>query len=103
MHKYFQTITDTNYNSSWKPKGLSAESIELFSTSDNSLTPLMDYHNYNIRVKFNGSILRQPKVTYTHGKSVNTYILYELGASSSHINDPSHIQKKLFVWCTCFN
>ena len=103
VHKYFQTITDTNYISSWKPKGLSAESIELFPTSDNSLTPLMDYHNYNIRVKFNGSILRQPKVTYTHGKSVNTYILYELGASSSHINDPSHIHKKLFVWCTCFN
>ena len=87
MHKYFQTITDTNYNSSWKPKGLSAESIELFPTSDNSLTPLMDYHNYNIRVKFNGSILRQPKVTYTHGKSVNICIAYELIGSSSHSDD----------------
>ena len=42
-----------------------------------------------MRVKFNGSILRQPKVTYTHGKVVNIYIVYELGASSSHINDPT--------------
>ena len=103
VYKCFQTIATTNYISSWKSKGLSAESIKPFPTSDNSLTPLIDYYNYNIRVKFNGSILRQPKVTYTHGKSVNTYILYELGASSSHINDPSHIHKKLFVWCTCFN
>ena len=28
-------------------------------------------------------------MSYTHGKVVNTYIVYELGASSSHINDPT--------------
>ena len=28
------------------------------------------------------------KVTYNHGKSVNIYIVYDLGASNSHINDP---------------
>ena len=60
VYKYFKTITNTNYISSWKSKGLSAESIKPFPTSDNSLTPLIDYYNYNIRVKFNGSILRQP-------------------------------------------
>ena len=89
VYKYFQTTTTTSYISSWKSKGLSAESIKPFPTSDNSLTPLIDYYNYNIRVKFNGSILRQPKVTYTHGKIVNIYIVYELGASSSHVNDPT--------------
>ena len=88
VYKYFQTITTTNYISSWKSKGLSAESIKPFPTSDNSLTPLIDYYNYNIRVKFNGSILRQPKVTYTHGKLVNIYIFYELVGSSSHSDDP---------------
>ena len=60
VYKYFKTITNTNYISSWKSKGLSAESIKPFPTSDNSLTPLIDYYNYNIRVKFNRSILRQP-------------------------------------------
>ena len=29
------------------------------------------------------------KNSYTHGKIVNIYIVYELGASSSHINDPT--------------
>ena len=50
---------------------MSNESIKIFPTSDNSLTPLIDYYGYYIRLKFNGSILRQPKVSYTHGKIVN--------------------------------
>ena len=58
MYRYFKMITNTNYISSWKSKGLSAESIKPFPTSDNSLTPLIDYYSYNIRVKVNGSILR---------------------------------------------
>ena len=28
LYKYFQTVTNTNYISSWKSKGLSAESIK---------------------------------------------------------------------------
>ena len=68
---------------------MSDESIKPFPTSDNSLTPLIDYYNYNISVKFNGSIFRQPKVSFTHGKIVNIYIVYELGASSSNDNDPT--------------
>ena len=71
VSKYFKFITNTNYISSWKSKGLSAESIKLFPIFDNSLTPLLTYYDYNIRLKFNGSILRQPKVSYTHGKVVN--------------------------------
>ena len=64
------------------------ESTKPFPTSDNSLTPLIDYYDYNIRVKFNGSILREPKISYTHGKVVNIYIVYELTGSSSHSDDP---------------
>ena len=39
--RYFivNTITNTSYVSSWKSKGLSAESIKPPATSDNSLTP----------------------------------------------------------------
>ena len=54
---------------------MSDESIKPPPTSDNSLTPLIDYYSYNIRVKFNGSILRQPKVSYTQEKTINIYIV----------------------------
>ena len=82
-------ITNTDYISSWKSKGLSAESIKPPTTSDNSLTPALNYYGTKARVKFTGSCLKQPKVSYTHGKVVNIYTVYELGASSSHNNDPT--------------
>ena len=66
VHKYIKIISNTKLISEWKSKGLSNESIKPFPTSDNSLTPAIDYYNYKIRVKLHGSILRQPKVSYTH-------------------------------------
>ena len=80
-------ITNTNYISSWKFKGLSAESIRPPTRSDNSLAPVLSYYFTKTRVKFTGSCLKQSKIWNTHGKVVNTYIAYELGASSSHVND----------------
>ena len=80
-------ITSTDYISSWKSKGLSAESIKPPTTSDNSLTPALSYYGIKTRVKFTGSCLKQLKISYTHGKVVNIYIVYELGASSPHVND----------------
>ena len=88
-------IINTDYISSWKSKGLSAESIKPLMTSDNSLTPAFSYYGTKTRVKFAGSCLKQSKISYTHGKVVNTYIVYELGASSSHVNDP--ILKGVFL------
>ena len=58
VHKYIKIIANTKFISEWKSKGLPDESIKPFPTSDNSLTPLIDYYEYKIRVKFNGSILR---------------------------------------------
>ena len=84
MYRYFKMITNTDYVSSWKSKGLSAETIKPPTTSDNSLTPALSYYGTKTRVKFTGSCLKQPKISYTHGKVVNIYIVYELGASSSH-------------------
>ena len=89
LNKYFKLIASTDYVSSWKSKGLSAETIKSPSTSDNSLTPAVSYYGSKTRVKFIGSCLKQPKISYTHGKVVNIYIVYELGASSSHNNDPT--------------
>ena len=82
-------IANTDYVSSWKSKGLSAETINLPTTSDNSLTPTVSYYGTKTRVKFTGSCLKQPKISYTHGKVVNIYIVYELAASSSHDSDPT--------------
>ena len=87
LYRYFKTVTNTNHISSWKSRGLSAESIKLPTTCDNSLTPKLSYFDYRISVKFTGSCLKQPKITYTHKKVVNIYIVYELGASTSHIDD----------------
>ena len=89
INKYFKVITNTDYISSWKSKGLSAESIKPPTTSDNSLTPVLNYYGTKTRVKFNGSCLQQPKLSYTHGTIVNIYIVYELSASSSHSDDPT--------------
>ena len=43
VYRYFKMITNTNYISSWKSKGLSGESIKPPTTSDNSLTPASYY------------------------------------------------------------
>ena len=54
-----------------------------------SLTPAVSYYGTKTRVKCTGSCLKQSAISYTHGKVVNIYIVYELGASSSHVNDPT--------------
>ena len=72
---------------SWQSKRLSNESIKPPTTSDNSLNPRLSYCGTEIRVQFTGSCLKQPKLTFTHQKVVNIYIVYELGASTSHISD----------------
>ena len=82
LNKYFKKIANTDYVLSWKSKGLSSEIIEPPTTSDNSLTLAVSYYGTKTRVKFTGSCLKQPKISYTHGKVVNIYIVYELGASS---------------------
>ena len=81
IHKYFKVVTNTDYISSCKSKGLSAESIKPPTTSDNSLAPALIYYGTKTRVKFTGSCLKQSKISYTHGKK----------------------NKKLFNWCSYFN
>ena len=89
MIRYFKVITITNYISSWKSRGLSAESIKPPITSDNSLILELNYNGNKVRVKFTGRCLKQPKISYAYEKVVDIYIVYELGASTSHDNDPT--------------
>ena len=88
--RYFRLISNTKYISSWKYKGLSDETITPYATSDNSLTPWIDYYGTKIRLKFNKSYLKQSNtLTYDKDHIVNVYIVYELGASSSNDSDPT--------------
>ena len=50
---------------------------------------MIDYVDNKTRLKFNGGCLKQPKISYTHGKAVNVCIVYELGISSFYNNDPT--------------
>ena len=88
IHKYFKSVNINNewYITSWKSKGLSEESIKPPVTSDNSLSPLINYYYIKkIRAKFTGSCLRQYNLHYKHKNIVNIYTVYELGASTSTI------------------
>ena len=56
IFRYFKTnaITSvTNYVLSWKSKGLSGETIKPPSTSDNSLTPSINYINNTDKIRVN--------------------------------------------------
>ena len=80
IFRYFK-INTINNNTSYvllqKSKGLSDETIKPPTTSDNSLTPTLNYYYPSkIRVKFAGSCLKQDKVIFHHGKIVNIYIVF---------------------------
>ena len=102
INKCFKIVPNTEFVLSWKSKGLSAESINPPTTSDNSLPPLISFYDSKTRVKFTGSCLKQSKILYTHGKVVNIYIVYELGVNISHINDPT-LENCLFGAVTLTN
>ena len=72
INRYIKLIANIKLCiSSWTSKGPSDETITPLVTSDNSLTPLIDCVGDKIRLKVNGSCLKQPKLQYTHGTIVN--------------------------------
>ena len=75
MYKYFERVG--NEISSWESKGLFSEKISSVTTSDGQVSKLV-YDNARIKVKFNGDLLKQNKVTYNHGPIANIYIVYRL-------------------------
>ena len=92
MRKYFKlksVVSVTDYVLSWQSKGLSNESIKPPTASNNSLNPRLSYYGTKVRVQFTKSCLKQPNHIFTHKKVVNIYIVYELGASTSHSSDPT--------------
>ena len=87
LNKYFKLNCNTLYILLWQSEGLCTENID---STNTSLSPLIDNVGNKIRVKFTGSSLKESnKTSYTHGKVVNIYFVYELGTSSSRNNDPT--------------
>ena len=54
IYRYFKLISNTQCISEWKSKRLSDKSIKFLTTSDNSLSPLIDYLGTKTRLEFNG-------------------------------------------------
>ena len=96
MYKYFQKIGNTNHISKWKSKGLSDEIIKRSTTSNNTLGPGLSYFGAKIKVKFDGSCLKQDKITCTHATILNIYIVYEL-SSNLNCNKNITLENCLFV------
>ena len=57
---------------------MSDEIIKSPATSDNSLATTLSYIGNKTRVKFDGSYLKQGKITFTHEKTGNIYTVYEI-------------------------
>ena len=98
MGKYFKlssVVNTADYVLSWQSKGISNESTKPPTTSDNSLTPELNYYGTKTRVKFTKSCLKQSSHIYTHKYVVNIYIVYELGACISYVSDPT-LKNSLF-------
>ena len=57
---------------------MSDENITAPTTRYYSLNPQLSYFRSKTRVEFNGSWLKQDKITYDNGKVVNIYIVYEI-------------------------
>ena len=81
MYRYFKNISGVGngkYIYFWKSKGFSDERINSVTASNYCITPELSYYGSKIRVKFNGSCLKQDKIRFDHGKIVNIYIVYEI-------------------------
>ena len=92
INKYFKLNSvagAADYVLSWQPKGLSNENTKPPTTTNNSLTPELNYYGTKTKIKFTGSCLKQSRHIFTQKKVVNIYIVYELAASSLHDSDPT--------------
>ena len=86
-YNYFKRVVDSSnitYAHYWQSKGLSNEKINAANTNtNNDLAPIVKFNGSQMYLEFKGAILKQNKVTYSHGSVVNIYIVYKL---KPHIN-----------------
>ena len=51
---------------------------KLFNLLPHLIIVLLQHFGNKVKVKFEGSCLKQDKITFTHGKIVDIYIIYEI-------------------------
>ena len=95
INRHFE-IGNSDCVSSWKSKGLSTETITSLSAPNNFLNPSLNYLDTKIKVRFSGSCLKQDKITYTHRKIVNIYIVYEINIKDSMTSSDPTLENCLF-------
>ena len=94
MYRYFKIIAGVGngrYIYYWQSKGLSDKKTSSIRASNYIVAPFLDYYGTKTRVEFSESCLKQDKITYTHGKVVNIYIVYEK-KKSIKISDIQHLK-----------
>ena len=92
INKYFRLNSVANrvdYVLSWKSKRFSSKNTRPPTTSDNSLSPELNYYGTKTRVKVTKTFSKKSRHFLTHKHAVNIYIVYELAASSSFNSDPT--------------
>ena len=102
MYWYFKRVIGVGsgkYIYFWKFKRLSDENITTPTTRYYSLNPQLSYFGSKTREEFNGSWLKQDKITYDNGKVVNIYIVYEI-SGNLNVSSYSTLENWLFVSLT---
>ena len=81
VQRYFKRIAcvgSGNYIYFWKSKVLSDEMFNSNTASNHTIPPELSFYDTKTKVEFNGSCLKQDKITYNHGTIVNIYTVYEI-------------------------
>ena len=68
---------------------MSDKSITAHTTIDCKRNPELSYFVTKTRVEFNGSCLKQNKITYDQGKVENIYIVYEISRNINFSDYPT--------------
>ena len=68
---------------------MSDERLDSITASNYKITPELSFYGTKTKVEFNGSCLKQDKVTYHHGKMVNIYSVYEISKNYSISSYPT--------------
>ena len=104
MYWYFKRVIGVGSGSGkyiyfWKFKRLSDENITTPTTRYYSLNPQLSCFGSKTRVEFNGSWLKQDKITYDNRKVVNIYIVYEI-SRNLNVSSYSTLENWSFVSLT---
>ena len=72
---------------SWKPNGMSRESITTLSTTDKSFyAEVISFFGGKYGFKFKGTFLKQNSVSFLHENIVNLYVTYKPDTWSKDLN-----------------